>query len=327
MAGVAPEACGEGTEGEEVDRGERRWFENATGDILSLHRHSGNARKPMSANDPIPRKLHYCWFGRNEKPDLIQFCTRSWREHCPGFEIIEWNEDNFDVNACPFTAVAYEQKKYAFVTDYLRAYVLHSQGGIYLDADVEIRRDLSRFLVHRAFTGFERRGTPFTAVWGSVPGHSFAELVLNYYADKPPSDIIGVPNVHFVTDILQSHFGVDRSKDELQNCAEGLVVYPSNFFCVNLPENYATHHFASTWGNIQDDPAHWSYVVLATFYLDSLRKLERHGIMCIGTTNADFTTDRERIKWHASELWQAIFRATRRRVNKYFQRGRGLLHP
>ena len=272
----------------------------------------------LSPENVIPRKLHYCWFGGNEKPELVQFCIRSWREHCPDFEIIEWNEDNFDVNAFPFAAAAYKQKKYAFVTDLVRAQVLYSQGGIYVDSDVEIRRDLARFLVHRAFTGFERRGTPFTAVWGSVPGHKLAEMVLNYYSTVKPEDVIGTPNVHFVTDLLQKYFGVDPNADELQSCSEGLVVYPSNIFCVNLPENYATHYFTGTWGDL-NTPGHWSHIVLASFYLDSLRKLERHGIIPINSTTdfgrdvANITTV-ERIKWHANQIRQVAFRAMRGRI-------------
>lgn len=277
----------------------------------------------LSAEDVIPRKLHYCWFGGNEKPALIQFCIRSWRKYCPDFEIVEWNENNFEVNSLPIAAEAYKRKKYAFVSDFVRAHVLYYHGGIYLDADVEIRRDLSRFLVHRAFTGFERRGTPFTAVWGGVPGHKLALMVLNYYSAIQPEDVINVPNTFFVTDLLRDHFGVDCNADELQNCAEGLVVYPSHIFCVDIPENYATHHFAGSWLE-RRAPAHWSQIVLASFYLESLKKLGRDVIMSthlqsfrngISAEIEDFTTERERIKWLANQLRQALFRVMRRRIS------------
>ena len=85
----------------------------------------------------IPKKIHYCWFGRGEKPKLAQKCIASWKKYMPDYEIIEWNEDNFDVNRNAYTKMCYEQKKYAFLTDYLRLVIVEEQGGIYFDTDVE----------------------------------------------------------------------------------------------------------------------------------------------------------------------------------------------
>ncbi|MBP3381927.1 MAG: glycosyl transferase, partial [Clostridia bacterium] len=81
----------------------------------------------------IPRKIHYCWFGGNPLPELAQKCIASWKKHCPDFEIVEWNESNYDVHKNPYIAQAYEQKKYAFVSDYMRFDILHRYGGVYLD--------------------------------------------------------------------------------------------------------------------------------------------------------------------------------------------------
>ena len=104
----------------------------------------------------IPKKIHYCWFGGNEKPKLFEKCYKSWRKYCPGYEIIEWNESNFDLSACPlYVKQAYEAKKWAFVTDYVRLKVVYENGGIYLDTDVELKKKLDFLLDSKAFFGFE----------------------------------------------------------------------------------------------------------------------------------------------------------------------------
>jgi hypothetical protein len=275
----------------------------------------------------IPRRIHYCWFGGTEKPDLVKFCLRSCHEHCAGYEIIEWNEQNFPIKNFPIATIAYDHKKYAFVSDIARAYVLYTYGGIYVDADVEIRRSLDRFLVHTAFTGFEKSGFPFTAVWGSVAQHKLPRMILDYYTRVDAEAVIGTANTVFVRDILVTHFGVDPDSDKLQNCAEGLVVYPSNFFCVNIPENFATHHFAGTWLERQS-AAHYSNIVLASFYSDSLKKLAANGIRLsgegfrldqeIGWKELAFASNWEQLKWHVYHAYQLMNRILERRMRRIF---------
>lgn len=94
----------------------------------------------------IPKVIHYCWFGGKEKPNIIKFCIASWRKRLPDYEIKEWNENNFDVNVSPFCQEAYTAKKWAFVADYCRMYILATEGGIYLDSDVIILRPFDEFL-------------------------------------------------------------------------------------------------------------------------------------------------------------------------------------
>ena len=103
----------------------------------------------------IPKKIHYCWFGRNEKPKLAKKCIESWRKFCPDFEIIEWNEDNFDVNMNVYTRYCYENKKWAYLSDFARLYVVAENGGIYFDTDVELVKPLDVLLGFEAFYGFE----------------------------------------------------------------------------------------------------------------------------------------------------------------------------
>ena len=103
----------------------------------------------------IPKIIHYCWFGRGEKPASVMRCIASWRKHCPGFEIREWNEDNCDYLSIPFMAEAYQAKKYAFVSDVMRLIVLEQDGGVYFDTDVEVIKDISPLLKNEGFIGFE----------------------------------------------------------------------------------------------------------------------------------------------------------------------------
>ena len=103
----------------------------------------------------IPKIIHYCWFGRGEKSKLAQKCIDSWKKYCPDYEIIEWNEDNFNIEMNGYTRMCYNQKKYAFLSDYVRLLVVEQYGGIYFDLDVELVKSLDDLLKHEAFFGFE----------------------------------------------------------------------------------------------------------------------------------------------------------------------------
>jgi len=104
----------------------------------------------------IPKVIHYCWFGGNPKPKLAKKCIRSWKKYCPDSEILEWNESNYDLSSAPlYVRQAYERKKWAFVTDYVRLQVVYDHGGIYLDTDVELLRSLDDLLENKAYFGFE----------------------------------------------------------------------------------------------------------------------------------------------------------------------------
>ena len=106
----------------------------------------------------IPKTIHYCWFGRGELTPLAKKCITSWRQFFPGYEIKEWNEDNFDVNIIPYTADAYKAGKYAFVSDYARFWVLYHFGGVYFDTDVEVIRSMEDVLEKGPFMGLEMLG-------------------------------------------------------------------------------------------------------------------------------------------------------------------------
>lgn len=195
----------------------------------------------------IPKKLHYFWFGNNPKPPLVQYCIASWKKHLPDFEILEWNESNFDVKQSIFCEKAYEQKKWAFVSDYARAKVLYEEGGFYLDTDMEVRQNLEEFSNYKAVCGFEVKGIPFSAFWAVEPRHPLALDILNYYEEQ--KDLDTKPNTQIFSELLINKYGADAERDEFQELENGVMLFPSHYFSLDLPENYICHHFSGSWHN------------------------------------------------------------------------------
>ena len=176
----------------------------------------------------IPKVIHYCWFGRGEMPKLMKKCVKSWDKYCPGWEVVLWNEDSFDVNSTLWTKQAYEAKKYAFVTDYVRLKALYEQGGVYMDADVELVQKIDHFLNHEAFSGFESAITAPTGIIAAQSGQEVIKGWLDWYTDRPYL-VDGRPNmdpnVSFMTQDLKRR-GL-RMDDSLQNI-DGMVIYPKH---------------------------------------------------------------------------------------------------
>ena len=201
---------------------------------------------------PIPKIIHYCWFGKNPIPEQFKAYIESWKKYCPDWEIRLWSEDSFDVTSHPFVKSAYDQKKYAYVSDYVRAMALYQYGGVYFDTDIEVKQPIDTFCQHEAFSGFEKIGLPFSsAIWGAIPNHSLSERILSYYQDKAIYDATTEPpNTVWIAKILEDHFQIDCTKDQLQigNDEKNTIhIYPSTHFCLDLPEHYTTHHFAGSW--------------------------------------------------------------------------------
>ncbi|HZJ77340.1 MAG TPA: glycosyltransferase [Clostridia bacterium] len=205
----------------------------------------------------IPKVIHYCWFGRGEKPKLVKKCIATWSKQLPEYEIKEWNEDNFDINGNTFTRQAYENRNFAFVSDYIRACVLYEHGGIYFDTDVEVLKSFDRFLDEKMFVGFEEKAFVGTCVMGAKKGQPIIKEYMKHYENTPYVMPDGTfykdTNVVLLTRMLEDK-GLVRN-DEYQ-CIEGVSVYPQTFFSPydyingisNITENsYAIHHFAKLW--------------------------------------------------------------------------------
>lgn len=180
----------------------------------------------------IPKKIHYCWFGRGEKPKLAKKCIDSWKKYCPDYEIIEWNEDNFDINCCPYVKEAYESRRFAFVTDYVRLYVMFTQGGIYMDTDVEVTRNLDEFLVHKGFSGFESETQIPTGIMAGEKGFPLFEKLLSYYDGRHFLDKNGnqdtTTNVITITAMLSERGFIPNGKYQV---VDGFALYPRDYFC------------------------------------------------------------------------------------------------
>lgn len=208
----------------------------------------------------IPKIIHYCWFGRGEMPKLVKKCVKSWEKFCPGWKVVLWNEDSFDVNSTLWTKQAYEAKKYAFVADYVRLKAMYEMGGVYLDSDVELTRPIDEFLVHEAFSGFENPKSVPTGIMASVAGQTVIGRWLDWYTDRPYL-IDGKPNmdpnVSFMTQDLVSRGLV---LDNTFQVVDGFAMYPQTYFCPLHTDNVshcrsdktaAIHYFTSTWRSEQ----------------------------------------------------------------------------
>lgn len=201
----------------------------------------------------IPKVIHYCWFGRNPKPEFVNRCIESWKRICSDYIIKEWNEDNFDISKAPlYVRQAYDAKKWAFVTDYVRLWALVEHGGVYMDTDVEVIKPIDAFLDNKAFSGFEDDTHIPTGIMASQKGFPLFEEFLHYYDDKSFFDENGeisyTTNVTIMTEIC-------KDKGLLQNNSyqiiEGFALYPNDYFC---PLDHETEKLRTTKNTVT---IHW----------------------------------------------------------------------
>lgn len=183
----------------------------------------------------IPPIIHYCWFGRRELTPLSKKCLASWRQFFPGYEIREWNEDNFDVNIIPYTAEAYQVGKYAFVSDYARFWVLYQYGGLYFDTDVEVIRPMEDIVEKGPFMGFELLGEKKAVNPGqglaAKPGMALYKTILDRYEHLPfllpDGNINPCMMIPMVTDLLVND---GLTGDGTIEHIDGIDIYPPEWF-------------------------------------------------------------------------------------------------
>lgn len=209
----------------------------------------------------IPEKIHYCWLGGKEKPSDVDRYIETWRKMMPEYEIIEWNERTFPFSKinCRYVEDAVKQKKWAFVTDYMRLYILYKEGGIYLDTDVELLKSLKDFAGDDSFIGMESAYTLCTAVIGAKPGQKWIKDLLELYEKrsfyKENGQIDITPNSQYIFNFLleKENLQVLNKKRCLNN---GLCIYPGEYFSplnyltmkINVTNNtYAIHYYNGTW--------------------------------------------------------------------------------
>ena len=206
----------------------------------------------------IPKIIHYCWFGRGEKPAQALMCIESWKKYLPDYELKEWNEDNFDICQNQYVKEAYENRKFAFVTDYVRLYAIYTEGGVYMDTDVEVLGSYDQFLHHHAFSGFETDGNVPTGMMAAEKGSVWAKELLDQYADRmfvqPDGSFDMTTNTIVITNYM---VGKGLVQNNTYQDFPGLcTMYPADYFC---PKDHRTgkirctkntvciHHFAGSW--------------------------------------------------------------------------------
>ena len=205
----------------------------------------------------IPKIIHYCWFGEKPLTNDVKRYIKTWKEKCPDYQIMQWNESNFDVKINQYVKEAYMEKKWAFVSDYVRLYALKMYGGIYLDTDVEVLKSFDEFLENKSFIGAESKFSVCTAVIGAEKGASFIEELLDLYRDLrflADGKIDDMPNSHRIYYFLQHKYNYNTTNIiyRINHCN----VYPSEYFspinCFTYRKELTSntvciHWFAGTW--------------------------------------------------------------------------------
>lgn len=198
----------------------------------------------------IPKKIHYCWFGNKEKSLEFKRYLETWKKHLPDYEIKEWNESNFDLNCCRYCKEAYLTGNYSHVSDVCRVHALLTEGGIYLDTDVEILKSFNPFLEYKAFAGLEFDNRIGTAVIGSEAGVLWLEAFMNYYRQTRFINIWGHPVRTPNTKILTNEIMPRLNEDNLP------MIFPVEFFSaknyadgtdLSTMHSVAIHHYAASW--------------------------------------------------------------------------------
>lgn len=207
----------------------------------------------------IPKIIHYCWFGGNTLPFAVQKCINNWKKYCPDYKIIEWNEGNFDYKSNQYVYEAYQSHKWAFVSDYVRLYALKNYGGIYMDTDVELLKNLDDLLEHSAFSGFESSDAIQTAIMGSVKNNNWIFMLLKSYENrhfiKEDGSFDLTTNVSTITRLTKEMYNI-KLDNSMQITYDGTVFYSNDYFSpknfetgkTKITQNtYCIHHFDASW--------------------------------------------------------------------------------
>lgn len=206
----------------------------------------------------IPKVINYCWFSRSRMPDYLVRCIKSWKKFCPDYEIIRWDEDNYDVEKNLYMKQAYEAKKWGFVPDIARLDILYNYGGLYIDTDVEIIRNLDDLLVYEAFTGVEKWGNVnMGGCSGAVPHHPMIKQILDFrinerFIMEDGSHNFTTCGYYETMPLIQKGFRPDNTTQKI----EGMTVFSSDYFqpydymsgetCIT-ENTHSIHHFNGGW--------------------------------------------------------------------------------
>lgn len=205
----------------------------------------------------IPKKIHYVWIGDKQKPKFVLDCINTWKEFLSDYEIIEWNNESIKKISNNYMNEAILNKKWAFASDYIRLYALYNEGGIYLDTDVEITRNLDQFLSLNFFSCYEKSDEyyPITsAVMGSEKHSEITKDLLKKYENihfETPNGLNLETNIIKITNYFQEKYNIKAPYDGTKetHLTKNSIIFPSFFFCTPElnQENFAIHHFNGSW--------------------------------------------------------------------------------
>lgn len=200
----------------------------------------------------VNKIIHYCWFGKNPLPIEAIECIESWKAKCPDYEIVEWNESNFDIHFCKYCQLAYDEKKFAFVSDVARYWIMYNYGGVYLDVDVELIRNIDELLEHNLM-GFEDGEMVNPGlIMAMEPKNLFCKKILDYYISLNDFTINHTV-VNITTDFLKEQGLIQNDSFQI---VDDIAIYPTDFFNpkgknygkVKITKNtYSIHHYNASW--------------------------------------------------------------------------------
>lgn len=237
----------------------------------------------------IPKVIHYCWFGRGEKPRLIRQCIRSWKKYCPDYQIIEWNEDNYDLASSPlFVRQAVNMRKWAFATDYARLKIIYEHGGIYLDTDVELIKPLDGLLNNKAYFGFQKKNGMMRIAtglgFGAEAGMPILLEIMKVYETNSFLNASGeadwTANTIKETEVLKKHGLIEDGTEQI---LDGMIhIYPPDYFNPKVitkgfpvdttANTVSIHWYTSSWNSEEQLRAKkkWRRKRLFTYYFSYL---------------------------------------------------------
>ena len=202
----------------------------------------------------IPKKLHYCRFWWKTKPNDFLTYLETWKKYCPDYEIVEWNENNFDINSCEYAKKAYENKKWAFVVDYVRFAILDQEWWIYMDTDVEVCKNLDRFLTDSCFLWFQEEIAINWAIIWAEKNHPFISEMVKFYKNYKWNRNLVLP--YLTTKILKKFWLKTNNQEQILD--SDIHIYKKHFFSpfayyekptddMITPETYAIHWYKASW--------------------------------------------------------------------------------
>lgn len=205
----------------------------------------------------IPKIIHYCWFGKGNMPEEAKKMIATWVKYCPDYKIIRWDESNFDINSNDYVKEAYESKKFAFVTDYVRLYALYHFGGIYMDTDVEVCKSFNDLLNNAAFSSYESTNFIPTGTMAASKKNKWIKLLLDDYENIHflKNGIMDLTtNTKRITETTLKNYNIQLD-GEIINTTD-FTIYPFDYLCAKdwntgkiykTKNTYTIHHFAKSW--------------------------------------------------------------------------------